>query len=228
MRVSAASDRGFGPARVAAAAPVAPIAPPAAPSSVSISRKDAGHLTVEFPQTVNGSAAANGAAVTSYVVEWGRTDADATTDQSLTLVPDYTVQVVRTSIWRAPFGQRDAFALTLGDFRGAFSEPLGGRDAATGYLSFATIATGTNRLKRVAPDPARGVGAASFYKSIPRGGFLKVGGQEFRVCLSTVVEDVGPYDSANLTRVGDQSPGSDDFFEPSEGSFYFFEPVFAI
>ena len=68
-------------------------------------------------------------------------------------------------------------------------------------------------ITRVEPNVTGGVGSAELYKSVARGAFIQVGGQRFRVCLSTVVDDVGSYsaDSIPLCRV-------DAPFEPA---FYY-------
>eukprot|EP00937_MAST-01D_sp_MAST-1D-sp2_P000055 g55.t1 len=50
-------------------------------------------------------------------------------------------------------------------------------------------------LTRASPEVARSVGGAALHDHIARGDYLRVGGQEFRVCLDTTI---GVYDTANV------------------------------
>ena len=215
-RVSAASDRGFGASvpLTAAAAPggaassperigegseevggssIKPYGPPGALPAVSLSHVDGSHLRLSFKQ----AAAVHGDDVAGYEVRWAPAgSSDAASFHSAALAPDYTVQLIESSVWEGRFEADARFSLTLGDFKGAFVSPLGGLDA-NGLRTYVSILDGTNNLTRAAPNATDGAGAAALHKSIPRGSFLKVGGQEFRVCLSTV-EDVGVCDEAHL------------------------------
>lgn len=225
-RVSAGSDRGFGPsvARTSdpsttpasgqskvgegsedvGGAPIAPYGPPGNLPAVSLEHVDASHLRLTFKQ----AAATNGAAVASYDIAWGLSAGNGE-QHVTTLVPDYNVQMIEAAVWEGGFESEAKFTLTLGDFRGAFTAPLGNYDA-NNFRTLVSIQDGTNNLTRVAPNATNGAGSAELYKSIPRGAFLQVGGQEFRVCLSTVVDEVGAFDAAHLPLCRVDAP-----FEPA-------------
>lgn len=178
VRVSAKSDDvGYGESGEATSNPVTPMGVPGVPGGVTISRVDKATLMVEIEQ----DAAANGAEVESYHVEWG-TNSQFSGAQDKTLAPDYHIQAVRVDAWQRGWTSDAAFSLSLFDFRGAFSARLGGDDS-DGLPTFVFITEGTNTLNRTTPNVTAGFGGASLNKAVPRGGYVSVGGQEFRVCL---------------------------------------------
>ena len=178
VRVSAKSDDvGYGEAGGATSNPVTPMGVPGVPGGVATLRVDEITLMVEIEQ----DAAGNGAEVESYHIEWG-TNSQFSGAQNKTLAPDYHIQAVRVDAWQRGWTSGAAFSLSLFDFRGAFSARLGDYDS-DGLPTFVYIAEGTNTLNRTTPNVTAGFGGASLNKAVPRGGFVKVGGQEFRVCL---------------------------------------------
>lgn len=178
VRVSAnADDVGYGESGEATSNPVIPMGVPGVPGGVTTSRVDATTLMVEIEQ----DAAANGAEVESYHIEWG-INSQFSGAQKKTLAPDYHIQAVRVDAWQRGWTSDASFSLSLFDFRGAFSARLGNEDS-DGLPTFVYIAEGTNTLNRTTPNITAGFGGASLNKAVPRGGFVRVGGQEFRVCL---------------------------------------------
>lgn len=197
IRVSAQGGGvGYGNFAEARSNPIVPKGLPRLLGEVSISRVDAATLTVEIEETV----AENGAAVEAYLIEWGTTpllsDAERTT-----LRPDYHIQSVRLNAWRRGWTPDSAFALSLFDFGGSFTSRLGGNDGNK-ISTFVSIVEGSNTLMRVTPNATAGFGDASLYKAVPRGGFVRVGGQVFRVCLDSEL----PYEADSLTLCSTADP----------------------
>lgn len=185
VRVSAKEKGvGYGKPAEARSNPVAPRGVPEQLGVVHISRVDATTLNLDVEQRVN----ANGADVKGYMIEWGTYPqfSDALTT---TVEPDYRIQALRLNTWRRGWATESEFSLSLFNFRGTFDSRLGGEDS-NGLPTFVSIVKGTNTLHRIAPNVTAGFGAAALYKAVPRGGFVSVGGQEFRVCLD---KDM-PYD----------------------------------
>ena len=60
-----------------------------------------------------------------------------------------------------------------------------------------------------------GTGSAELFKAVSRGSFIQVGGQQFRVCLSTVVEEVGPYDATAVPLCRVDAPFEAAFYHGS-------------
>lgn len=195
VRVSAEGDGvGYGEAAEASSNPVVPRGVPGQIEKVAISRVDAATVRLEIEQNTE----TNGADIEGYNIEWD-TSPQFTTAQQTTLAPDYRIQAVRLDAWQRGWTSSSAFSLSLLDFGGAFNARLGGLDAASLH-TFVDILEGTNVLSRTAAQG--GFGEASLHMAVPRGGFVRVAGQDFRVCL-----DVGlAYDDDTLTLCSTSDP----------------------
>lgn len=202
VRVSAQGDGvGYGDHAEASSNPVAPKGVPGQVSKVAISRIDAVSLQLEIEQDTES----NGAEVEAYSVEWD-TAPQFTGAQTARLDTDYRVQAVRLNTWQRGWASSSAFSLSLFDFRGAFNARLADGD---NYLpTFVSISEGTNILNRTTPNVTAGFGGALLYKTVPRGGFVSVGGQDFRVCL----DGATPYDAETLTLCSTSDPYAPENF----------------
>lgn len=203
VRVSAQSDDvGYGEPAEASSNPVVPRGVPGQLEGVAISRVDAVSMMVEIEQT----AETNGAEVERYNIEWD-TSPQFTGTQRKTLDPDYHIQAVRLNTWQRGWTSDSEFSLSLFNFGGAFNVRLGGDDN-DGLPTFVSISEGTNILNRTTPNVTAGFGGASLYKAVPRGGFVRVGGQEFRVCLDGATN----YDANTLTLCSVSNPYLPEYF----------------
>lgn len=183
VRVSAEGDGvGYGEAAEASSNPVVPRGVPGQIEKVAISRVDAAAVRLEIEQNTE----TNGAEIEAYIVEWD-TSPQFTAAQQTTLAPDYRVQAVRLNTWQRGWTSTSAFSLSLLDFGGAFNARLGGL-GVSGLYTFVSITEGTNILRRTTPVVDDGFGAASLHQAVPRGGFVRVAGQDFRVCLDESLE----------------------------------------
>lgn len=201
VRVSAQGDGvGYGTPAGASSNPVVPRGVPGQIDRVVISRVDAVTVMLEIEQNTE----TNGAEVEGYSVEWD-TSPQFTGAQRLTLNPTYRVQAVRLNAWQRGWTSNSAFSLSLYDFGGAFNARLGNDD---GLPTFVSISEGTNFLNRTTPNVTAGFGDAPLYKSVPRGGFVSVGGQDFRVCL----DGETPYDAETLTLCSTTDPYAPENF----------------
>lgn len=188
VRVSAEGDGvGYGEPAEASSNPVVPRGVPGQIEKVAISRVDAATVRLEIEQNIE----TNGAEIEGFSIEWG-TSPQFTDAQQTTLAPDYRVQAVRLNEWQRGWTSDSAFSLSLFDFGGAFNARLGGLDD----LTFVSITEGENGLTRA------GSGTASLHGAVPRGGFVRVGGQDFRVCLGQELD----YDEATLTLCSTTDP----------------------
>lgn len=192
VRVSSQGDGvGYGPTAEASSNPIVPRGVPGQLGSVVISRVDDTTLMAEIEQT----AEANGAEINSYNIEWDTSPLFSNVPRGrLALSPDYHIQAVRLNAWQRGWTNDSAFSLSLFNFGGGYNARVGNLDA-DGLPTFVSIVEGTNVLNRTTPNVTAGFGAALLHKSVPRGGFVAVGGQEFRVCLSGET----PYEPDTLT-----------------------------
>lgn len=203
VRVSAQGDGvGYGAPAGASSNPVVPRGVPGQIHMVAISRVDAVTVKLDIEQNTE----TNGAEVESYTIEWD-TSPQFTGAQQLTLSPDYRIQAVRLNAWQRGWTSNSSFSLSLFDFRGAFNARLGD-DGDEGLATFVSISEGTNILNRTTPNITAGFGEAPLYKSVPRGGFVSVGGQDFRVCL----DGETPYDAETLTLCSTSDPYAPENF----------------
>lgn len=190
VRVSAqAKGLGYGNSAYARSSPVAPRGVPEQLGAVHISRVDATTLQLEVEEKVK----ANGADLKGYMVEW---DTHPQFSDALMTIVDrgYRIQALRVDTWQRGWTADSEFSLSIFNFRGTFDARLGGEDS-NGLPTFVSIVKGTYTLHRIAPNVAAGFGAAALYKAVPRGGFVSIGGQEFRVCLDNDM----PYDVDTLS-----------------------------
>lgn len=203
VRVSAQGDGvGYGTPAEASSNPVVPRGVPGQIAKVAISRVDAVTVKLEIEQNTE----TNGAEIEGYNIEWD-TAPQFTNAQQLRLDSDYHIQAVRLNTWQRGWTSNSAFSLSLFDFRGAFTARLGD-DGDGGLATFVSISEGTNVLNRTTPNVTAGFGEASLFKAVPRGGFVSVGGQEFRVCL----DGDTPYDAKTLTLCSTSDPYAPENF----------------
>lgn len=203
VRVSAQGDGvGYGMPAEASSNPVVPRGVPGQIGKVAISRMDAVTVKLELEQNTE----TNGAEVEGYSIEWD-TNPQFTGAQQTRLSPDYQIQAVRLNAWQRGWTSNSAFSLSLFDFRGAFTSRLGG-DGNDSLATFVSISEGANVLNRTTPNVTAGFGEASLYKAVPRGGFVSVGGQDFRVCLDGEM----PYDAETLTLCSTSDPYAPENF----------------
>ncbi|GMH48108.1 hypothetical protein TL16_g00218 [Triparma laevis f. inornata] len=187
FRVSAKSDRGFGSFTAASAAATPASEPTSLVTAPMLETTSDSSLMVTFEE----DAVVNGAAVTSYTVEFDTSNAFASA-QTVTSPVTHKIQRVKTSAHTASLG--GTFSLSLGDYHGDFTTAVGGGLATgtTGILhditnnTFVKVFNGTSQVIRVAATAApdkNNYGSANLHEEVQRGDFVRVGGQEFRVCL---------------------------------------------
>ncbi|CAM9165015.1 unnamed protein product, partial [Choristocarpus tenellus] len=182
---------GYGEPRYASNSPLAPRGAPGQLNELFLSRVDSSTLRVE----IDPSAEANGAEIDNIHLEWDISssfNSRALRQQSVGL--DFHLQAVRINVWQRGWKAGSAFSLSLFNFRGSFSSRLGGIDGNDLY-TYVRITEGTNILNRTTPNATEGFGSSELHKSVPRGGFVSIAGQEFRVCLDGATE----YDADTLT-----------------------------
>lgn len=197
VRVSAEGGGvGYGAAAEASSNPVVPRGAPGQIEKVAISRIDASTMRLEIEEDTE----TNGAYIVGYNIEWD-TSPQFTSAQQATLAPDYRIQAVRLNAWQRGWTSASAFSLSLFDFGGAFDARLGGLDG-TSLHTFVSISEGSNELSRTTPVVDDGFGTASLHQAVPRGGFVRVGGQDFRVCLDGELE----YDEDTLMLCSTSDP----------------------
>jgi hypothetical protein len=123
-----------------------------------------------------------GSALTHFVVDWDTNSNFATADfQTVQVAASNRVQKITTSAVTAPIS--GSFRLSLGDYHGDFTVRLGGEE------TFVEIRNGDSYL-------SRSLGTAALYSQIARGDFIRVVGQDFRICLNPHIG--GLYDAETL------------------------------
>ena len=89
----------------------------------------------------------------------------------VTVQPSHKVQQVTTRAHSLPWDSTSSFTLSLGDYHGDFTVPVGQGTTTV------RVQNGDNVLER-------STGTDSLSSAVARGDFLSVGGVEFRACLS--------------------------------------------
>jgi len=122
VRVSASSDRGYGPF-IASAHPVAPLAVPGAVPDVMIRPWNGTALEVEYEE-----AASNGGdIITHYEIEWDiSADFSSSEKKSQEYAISHHIQKIATSTHTGPI--TGEFTVSLGDFHGEYLTQIGGVD----------------------------------------------------------------------------------------------------
>jgi hypothetical protein len=142
-------------------------APGALTSYVTLKPLNATALWAQWEQR----AAANGAAVTNYTVEWDRSATFSTAARAAMIVaPSSMLQAVRTSDARTDWDPTSTFTLSLLDFGGSYTKLLAVVIATEGSSTLTVDTT------------AAGFAAVNLSVLAPRGSLLRVGGQSFSVC----------------------------------------------
>ena len=182
FRVRATSGRGDGMwTSAGSAVPAEAPGAIAAVSAPSLERYADGKLRVSFEQT----APPRGDAVTGYVVELDSSPTFSSPALTTVSLPvSQRVQKVYTDAHTLPFDAGARFALGFGDFKGSFVTLVGGAER---NLTLVDARSGDTKLTR-SKDAFRDSVKAGFDArnlQVARGDFVRVGGQEFRVCLST-------------------------------------------
>jgi len=186
VRVSAASDRGYGWYGTPLLDPVAPTQAPGTVSSVVLSRDTATSLLVTYTQ----DADPGGLDVTGYTVEWDISSTFSNIPQVQNMSLDPTIQVITVSAFTLPFTATSVFTLSPAVYQGDFTSRVGGINRF-GQHTFVDLQAGKYVINK--SNLVNGMGDASFSGSIARGEFLRIMGQEFRVCLSTDASFLASY-----------------------------------
>ena len=177
VRVASIAERGESSPVVSSPISIAPGGVPGDISAPSIRPLDENTLLVSF----EAAAAANGAAIEEYVVEASKDPSFSGIHPTITVQPNHKVQRITTRAHTLPWDDASSFTLSLGDFHGDFTVPVGQGSTTV------RVQNGDNILERSTGTTNLSLAA--------RGDFLSVGGTEFRVCLS----DSQPHDETHLS-----------------------------
>jgi len=137
----------------------------------------------------------NGATVEEYAIEIS-TDPDFATSAQTFTGKTHKIQRIKTSAHTTPWEAQATFSLSLGDFHGDFTRPVG-EDLTV------RINNGGNLLER-----STGTGSLSLL--VARGDRIIVSGVEFSVCLD--VSKSVPYDSDHLSLCTKDDPTLPAYF----------------
>ena len=119
----------------------------------------------------------NGATIDHFVVESSK-DPSFSSSTRIEAQPSYEVQRVTTRAHTLPWESSSSFTLSLRDFHGDFTVPIG-------FDTTVRVTNGDNILER-------STGSSSLSSFAARGDYILVGGIEFRVCLDAL--DATPHD----------------------------------
>ena len=170
VRVAAYNDRGYGTPRPCTPSFASPKGTPAAPALVALSVKDNDALNVHYEET----AGAMGSPVEKYKIELASTSAfSGPSLQTVEHTPTHRVQKITTAVHTAPFDGGATFTLSFGDYKGDYTQQVGG---ATMFVS---IANGGNTITKSS--------GASFITLVSPGDFVKVGTTIFRVSTAVAI-----------------------------------------
>eukprot|EP00956_Cyclotella_meneghiniana_P022416 scaffold42451_cov66-Cyclotella_meneghiniana.AAC.3 len=131
----------------------------------------------------------NGAIIDYFVVESSK-DPSFSSSTRIEAQPNYEVQRVTTRAHTVPWDSSSSFTLSLGDFHGDFTVPIGSDTTVR-------VTNGDNMLER-------STGSASLSSFAARGDYILVGGMEFRVCLKTL--DATPHDDTHISLCSKNDP----------------------
>jgi len=134
-------------------------------------------ILVKYEETAKN----NGAHIDNYIIEIDTTPSFSNASSTIVQMNNRFQKVV-VDAHSIPWDPSSTFTLSLGDFHGDFSRSVGTE-------TFISMDSENFLAKRV-------VGTTSLFESVTRGDFLKIAGEEVRVCLN---ESNGlPYDEQNL------------------------------
>ena len=128
------------------------------------------------------TAEANGAPVEDYIVEYSPADPSYSASSIITVQPSHEFQRITTRAHTLPWDDSSSFTLSLGDFHGDFTVPVGSET--------------TVRINNGGHVLERSTGTTGLSSLLSRGDFLLVGGVEYRVCLD--VSESVPYGDNHL------------------------------
>ncbi|KAL7541113.1 LOW QUALITY PROTEIN: hypothetical protein ACHAXR_012985 [Thalassiosira sp. AJA248-18] len=177
IRVSSITDKGESSPVGSLPVSITPGGVPGEISPPGIRPLNENTLLVSF----EAAAEANGAPVEEYVIE-SSSDPSFSGSSRMTIQPNHKVQRITTRAHTLPWGDSSSFTLSLGDFHGDFTVPVGQGTTTV------RVQNGDNILER-------STGTISLSSAVARGDFLSVGGVEFRVCLS----HSHPYDDSHIS-----------------------------
>ncbi|KAL7444023.1 hypothetical protein ACHAXM_009254 [Skeletonema potamos] len=130
------------------------------------------------------TAEANGAPIEDYIVEYSPADPSFSSGSvRIAVRPSHEFQRITTRAHTLPWDDRSIFTLSLGDFHGDFTVPVGSGTTVR-------VHNGGNVLER-------STGTIGLSSLLSRGDFLLVGGVEYRVCQD--VSESVPYDDNHLS-----------------------------
>jgi len=178
VRVSSIAERGESLPQVSSPLSLSPGGVPGDIPSPRIRSLNETTLLVSF----EAAAQANGAPVQEYIVEASSDSSFTDNHSEITVHPNHKVQRVTTRAHTLPWGETASFTLSLGDYHGDFTIPVGQGSTTV------RVQNGDNVLER-------STGTTSLSSAVARGDFISVGGTEFRVCLS----DSQLYDDSHLS-----------------------------
>ena len=170
------------------------IAPGGVPGDIpppSIKPLNENTLLVSF----EAAAQANGASVDEYIVESSSSDPSFTQASVITVHPNHKVQRVTTRAHTLPWDDSSSFTLSLGDYHGDFTVPVGQGETTV------KVQNGDNVLER-------STGGTSLSSVVVRGDYVSVGGVEFRVCLL----DSQPHDDSHLSLCSKENALEEAYF----------------
>jgi len=179
LRISSMMDEGK-----KISVPTSPVecAPGGVPGKVSLPYMrafDNKTVLVSFEAT----AEANGVPVEDYIVEYSPADPSFSGSSRIAVRPSHEFQRITTRAHTLPWDDGSSFTLSLGDFHGDFTVPVGSGTTVR-------VNNGGNVLER-------STGTIGLSSLLSRGDFLLVGGVEYRVCLD--VSESFPYDDNHLS-----------------------------
>ena len=185
--VSISSISASGRSQPVQAQPLA-VSPGGVPGPVlsQMSIKNETTLVVSF----EADADENGATIEEYAIEIGSDPSFATSVQAFTVERTHKIQRIKTSAHTTPWASQATFSLSLGDFHGDFTRPVG--DDLT-----VRINNGGNLLER-------STGSGNLSLLVARGDRIMISGVEFSVCLD--VSKSLPYDSDHLSLCSKDDP----------------------
>ena len=200
VRVLATSDRGDGPFTYGEPMPLAPSAAASAPTVVAVDHHSASSLIVYFDE----DAGDNGSPIMEYLIEWS-VSSDFQNAMSKMVPVSNRIQKMYTSAHTPPFSMDSTFTLSLGDFHGDYVTQISGNTSEEKWCV---------HLGGVHVDVTHNTSLVKFHgvsnnkstwdlsANVARGGYIRVGGQEFRVCLNTddnfVTNNDMKYDARHL------------------------------
>ena len=132
--------------------------------------------------TYEEQAESNGAPISHYVVEAATTptfENSTTMEQAL----DHRIQRITSSAHSLPWDSTSTFTLSMGDFHGDYLPSIG--HGAT----LVRIQAGGSVAERIE-------GSDDLAAAVPRGDYVRIGHNEYRICLDVDLDL--PYDASNL------------------------------